>query len=79
MVFKLHNVLHCDLLFSNIYFGDISLQIFDYHPYFPQGFLAKDLQAEALSKLDHRVKIAAEQFMKFLEQIDAMVNFLFHI
>lgn len=36
------------------------------------GFLAKDLQAEALSKLDHRVKIAAEQFMKFLEQIDAM-------
>ncbi|KAF7222258.1 BAG family molecular chaperone regulator 1 [Nothobranchius furzeri] len=36
------------------------------------GFLAKDLQAEALSKLDHRVKIAAEQFMKILEQIDAM-------
>ena len=38
-----------------------------------QGFLAKDLQAEALSKLDHRVKIAAEQFMKILEQIDALV------
>ncbi|XP_022613620.1 BAG family molecular chaperone regulator 1 isoform X2 [Seriola dumerili] len=36
------------------------------------GFLAKDLQAEALGKLDHRVKIAAEQFMKILEQIDAM-------
>ncbi|XP_037538272.1 BAG family molecular chaperone regulator 1 [Nematolebias whitei] len=36
------------------------------------GFLAKDLQAEALNKLDHRVKIAAEQFMKILEQIDAM-------
>ncbi|KAM4551808.1 BAG family molecular chaperone regulator 1 [Odontesthes bonariensis] len=36
------------------------------------GFLAKDLQAEALTKLDHRVKIAAEQFMKILEQIDAM-------
>lgn len=40
---------------------------------FFQGFLAKDLQAEALGKLDHRVKIAAEQFMKILEQIDAMV------
>ncbi|KAJ0058846.1 hypothetical protein NL108_001072, partial [Boleophthalmus pectinirostris] len=39
------------------------------------GFLAKDLQAEALSKLDHRVKAAAEQFMKILEQIDAMVNY----
>lgn len=38
-----------------------------------QGFLAKDLQAEALGKLDHRVKIAAEQFMKILEQIDALV------
>ncbi|XP_063048524.1 BAG family molecular chaperone regulator 1-like [Engraulis encrasicolus] len=36
------------------------------------GFLAKDLQAEALSKLDHRVKVASEQFMKILEQIDAM-------
>lgn len=41
--------------------------------FFRQGFLAKDLQAEALGKLDHRVKIAAEQFMKILEQIDAMV------
>lgn len=38
-----------------------------------QGFLAKDLQAEALGKLDHRVKVAAEQFMKILEQIDALV------
>ncbi|XP_077580693.1 BAG family molecular chaperone regulator 1 [Stigmatopora nigra] len=36
------------------------------------GFLAKDLQTEALSKLDHRVKVAAEQFMKILEQIDAL-------
>ncbi|KAG7523638.1 BAG family molecular chaperone regulator 1 [Solea senegalensis] len=36
------------------------------------GFLAKDLQAEALGKLDHRVKIAAEQFMKILEEIDAI-------
>ncbi|XP_006634375.1 BAG family molecular chaperone regulator 1 [Lepisosteus oculatus] len=36
------------------------------------GFLAKDLQAEALNKLDQRVKGAAEQFMKFLEQMDAM-------
>ncbi|XP_063076619.1 BAG family molecular chaperone regulator 1-like [Engraulis encrasicolus] len=36
------------------------------------GFLAKDLQAEALSKLDHRVKVASEQFMKILEQIDSM-------
>ncbi|RVE61987.1 hypothetical protein OJAV_G00176730 [Oryzias javanicus] len=36
------------------------------------GFLAKDLQAEALNKLDQRVKVAAEQFMKILEQMDAM-------
>ncbi|XP_061777036.1 BAG family molecular chaperone regulator 1 isoform X2 [Nerophis ophidion] len=37
-----------------------------------KGFLAKDLQVEALGKLDHRVKIASEQFMKLLEQIDAL-------
>ncbi|XP_028833587.1 BAG family molecular chaperone regulator 1 [Denticeps clupeoides] len=36
------------------------------------GFLAKDLQAEALNKLDYRVKVAAEQFMKILEQMDSM-------
>ncbi|XP_028659622.1 BAG family molecular chaperone regulator 1 [Erpetoichthys calabaricus] len=36
------------------------------------GFLAKDLQAEALGKLDHRVKGTAEQFMKLLEQLDSM-------
>ncbi|XP_062849150.1 BAG family molecular chaperone regulator 1 [Trichomycterus rosablanca] len=36
------------------------------------GFLAKDLQAEALNKLDQRVKVAAEQLMKILEQIDAI-------
>uniref|UniRef100_A0A8C2BXF8 BAG family molecular chaperone regulator 1 n=1 Tax=Cyprinus carpio TaxID=7962 RepID=A0A8C2BXF8_CYPCA len=36
------------------------------------GFLAKELQAEALNKLDHRVKVAAEQFMKILEEIDGM-------
>lgn len=54
---------------------EISVEIF--RPFYPQGFLAKDLQAEALGKLDHRVKIAAEQFMKILEQIDAMVIFLF--
>ena len=41
---------------------------------FLQGFLAKDLQAEALSKLDHRVKVASEQFMKILEQIDSLVR-----
>lgn len=52
---------------------EFSVKILYYHPFFPQGFLAKDLQAEALGKLDHRVKIAAEQFMKILEQIDAMV------
>ncbi|MBN3287623.1 BAG1 regulator, partial [Polyodon spathula] len=36
------------------------------------GFLAKHLQAEALNRLDQRVKVAAEQFMKILEQMDAM-------
>ncbi|KAI5104070.1 BAG family molecular chaperone regulator 1 [Silurus meridionalis] len=37
-----------------------------------KGFLAKDLQAEALNKLDHRVKLASEQFMKILEDIDSL-------
>ncbi|KAJ8010973.1 hypothetical protein DPEC_G00053390 [Dallia pectoralis] len=37
------------------------------------GFLAKDLQTEALVKLDHRVKVASEQFMKILEQVDSMM------
>ncbi|XP_029561995.1 BAG family molecular chaperone regulator 1 [Salmo trutta] len=36
------------------------------------GFLAKDLQAEALGRLDQRVKVASEQFMKILEQVDSM-------
>lgn len=36
------------------------------------GFLAKDLQVEALGKLDNRVKGAAEQFIRILEQIDSM-------
>lgn len=44
--------------------------------YFPlflyQGFLAKDLQAEALKQLDKRIKGTAEQFMKILEQVDAI-------
>ncbi|KAM5300591.1 BAG family molecular chaperone regulator 1 [Ctenodactylus gundi] len=38
-----------------------------------QGFLAKDLQAEALCKLDRRVKATIEQFMKVLEEIDTMI------
>ncbi|XP_070295847.1 BAG family molecular chaperone regulator 1 [Salvelinus sp. IW2-2015] len=38
------------------------------------GFLAKDLQAEALGRLDQRVKVASEQFMKILEQVDSMVT-----
>ncbi|XP_054020172.1 BAG family molecular chaperone regulator 1 [Dryobates pubescens] len=37
-----------------------------------KGFLAKDLQAEALKQLDKRIKGTAEQFMKTLEQIDAI-------
>uniref|UniRef100_A0A8D0FI47 BAG family molecular chaperone regulator 1 n=1 Tax=Strix occidentalis caurina TaxID=311401 RepID=A0A8D0FI47_STROC len=37
-----------------------------------KGFLAKDLQAEALKQLDKRIKGTAEQFMKTLEQIDAV-------
>lgn len=39
-----------------------------------QGFLAKDLQAEALSKLDRRVKGTIEHFMKILEEIDTLVS-----
>lgn len=39
-----------------------------------QGFLAKDLQAEALCKLDKRVKATIEQFMKILEEIDTLVS-----
>jgi BCL2-associated athanogene 1 len=38
-----------------------------------QGFLAKELQAEALCKLDRRVKGTIEQFMKILEEIDTMI------
>ncbi|XP_058157963.1 BAG family molecular chaperone regulator 1 [Dasypus novemcinctus] len=38
-----------------------------------QGFLAKNLQAEALSKLDRRVKATIEQFMKILEEIDTLI------
>ncbi|XP_040834410.1 BAG family molecular chaperone regulator 1-like isoform X1 [Ochotona curzoniae] len=38
-----------------------------------QGFLAKDLQAEALSKLDRRVKGTIEHFMKILEEIDTLI------
>ncbi|XP_015137814.1 BAG family molecular chaperone regulator 1 isoform X1 [Gallus gallus] len=37
-----------------------------------RGFLAKDLQAEALKQLDKRIKGTAEQFMKILEQVDAI-------
>lgn len=38
-----------------------------------QGFLSRELQAEALCKLDRRVKATIEQFMKILEEIDTMV------
>ncbi|KAM6088921.1 BAG family molecular chaperone regulator 1 isoform 3-T3 [Chlamydotis macqueenii] len=37
-----------------------------------RGFLAKDLQAEGLKQLDKRIKGTAEQFMRILEQIDAI-------
>ncbi|XP_069476644.1 BAG family molecular chaperone regulator 1 isoform X1 [Ambystoma mexicanum] len=37
-----------------------------------KGFLAKNLQTEALGKLDKRIKSAVEQFMKLLEQIDSV-------
>ncbi|XP_034038602.1 BAG family molecular chaperone regulator 1 [Thalassophryne amazonica] len=36
------------------------------------GFLGKDLQVESLGKLDNSVKVATEQLMKILEQLDAM-------
>ncbi|KAM6101215.1 BAG family molecular chaperone regulator 1 isoform 3-T3 [Theristicus caerulescens] len=39
-----------------------------------KGFLAKDLQVEALKQLDKRIKGTAEQFMKILEQIDAIIG-----
>uniref|UniRef100_A0A670JN52 BAG family molecular chaperone regulator 1 n=1 Tax=Podarcis muralis TaxID=64176 RepID=A0A670JN52_PODMU len=38
-----------------------------------KGFLAKNLQTEALNQLDKRIKGTAEQFMKILEQIDAIM------
>uniref|UniRef100_A0A2K5QR55 BAG family molecular chaperone regulator 1 n=2 Tax=Cebus imitator TaxID=2715852 RepID=A0A2K5QR55_CEBIM len=38
-----------------------------------QGFLPKDLQAEALCKLDRKVKATIEQFMKILEEIDTLI------
>ncbi|EGW05988.1 BAG family molecular chaperone regulator 1 [Cricetulus griseus] len=38
-----------------------------------QGFLAKEVEAEVLYKLDRKVKATIEQFMKILEEIDTMV------
>ncbi|XP_054992624.1 BAG family molecular chaperone regulator 1 [Sorex araneus] len=38
-----------------------------------QGFLVKDIRAEALCKLSRRVKATIEQFMKILEEIDALI------
>ncbi|KAK9396677.1 BAG family molecular chaperone regulator 1 [Crotalus adamanteus] len=38
-----------------------------------KDFLAKNNQTEALSQLDKRIKGIAEQFMKILEQIDAII------
>ncbi|KAM5158062.1 BAG family molecular chaperone regulator 1 [Mantella aurantiaca] len=38
-----------------------------------KGFLSTNLQAEALGKLEKRIKTTVEQFMKVLEQIDSMV------
>ncbi|XP_057403910.1 BAG family molecular chaperone regulator 1-like [Balaenoptera acutorostrata] len=38
-----------------------------------QGFLAKDLQAEALCKLGRRVKATIEQFMKILVEIGTLI------
>nr|XP_020669901.1 BAG family molecular chaperone regulator 1 isoform X2 [Pogona vitticeps] len=38
-----------------------------------KDFLAKNLQTEALCQLDKRIKGTAEQFMKILEQIDAII------
>lgn len=38
-----------------------------------QGFLAKELQVEALCRLDRKIKATIEQFMKILEEIDTMV------
>lgn len=57
----------------------IGLAIWQFHNLmdYLQGFLAKELQAEALNKLDHRVKVASEQFMKILEEVDGMV-IVFH-
>nr|XP_033786535.1 BAG family molecular chaperone regulator 1 isoform X2 [Geotrypetes seraphini] len=37
-----------------------------------KGFLSKSLQAEALNKLDKRIKSTVEQFMKILEEIDTL-------
>ncbi|XP_066487314.1 BAG family molecular chaperone regulator 1 isoform X2 [Tiliqua scincoides] len=39
-----------------------------------KGFLAKNLQTEALNQLDKRIKGTAEQFMKILEQVDAILR-----
>ncbi|XP_063778818.1 BAG family molecular chaperone regulator 1 isoform X2 [Pseudophryne corroboree] len=43
-----------------------------------KGFLSKNLQEQALGRLDKRIKATVEQFMKILEQIDSVtmpVNF----
>ncbi|XP_006881893.1 PREDICTED: BAG family molecular chaperone regulator 1-like [Elephantulus edwardii] len=38
-----------------------------------QGFLVKEMQVEALCKLDGRVIATIEQFMKILEEIDTLI------
>lgn len=65
----LKNVRNC----SSVHNVPLSVHVCNNSVRDTQGFLAKDLQVEALSKLDHRVKTAAEQLMKILEQIDALV------
>ncbi|XP_063778819.1 BAG family molecular chaperone regulator 1 isoform X3 [Pseudophryne corroboree] len=37
-----------------------------------KGFLSKNLQEQALGRLDKRIKATVEQFMKILEQIDSV-------
>ncbi|XP_070585744.1 BAG family molecular chaperone regulator 1 isoform X1 [Erythrolamprus reginae] len=46
---------------------------FVYMELLTEDFLSKNNQTEALSQLDKRIKGTAEQFMKILEQIDAII------
>lgn len=59
---------------ANVYFLRLYAYFIFLKHFTIQGFLSKNLQEEALGKLDKRIKTTVEQFMKVLEQVDSVVS-----